>query len=207
MYGVEETYTLTFVEKPTEPVTVTAIEGVPEMETSEALTQVKVIFSKEIDEATFTAEDIVITCNGTQLDLTEATVTRENAVTYVVDWSALTPIYGTHQIAVYATGITDVDGLNGETSVMKSWTQNISGKARLDVVVTPSEGGTATASGEYDFGYVTLKAEAKEGYTFYRWTEDGKVLSAAALTYVAALVSSLAQLLRLILIFGGRRRD
>ena len=34
-----------------------------------------------------------------------------------------------------------------------------------------------------------------------------KVLRAAALTYVAALVSSLAQLLRLILIFGGRRRD
>ena len=34
-----------------------------------------------------------------------------------------------------------------------------------------------------------------------------KVLKAAALTYVAALVSSLAQLLRLILIFGGRKRD
>ena len=34
-----------------------------------------------------------------------------------------------------------------------------------------------------------------------------KVLRAAALTYVAALVSSLAQLLRLILLFGGRRRD
>ncbi|MBR3953698.1 MAG: zinc metallopeptidase [Oscillospiraceae bacterium] len=34
-----------------------------------------------------------------------------------------------------------------------------------------------------------------------------RVLKAAVLTYVAALVSSLAQLLRLILIFGGRRRD
>ena len=34
-----------------------------------------------------------------------------------------------------------------------------------------------------------------------------KVLKAAALTYVAALVSSLPQLLRLILNFGGRRRD
>ncbi|MBR3935850.1 MAG: zinc metallopeptidase, partial [Oscillospiraceae bacterium] len=34
-----------------------------------------------------------------------------------------------------------------------------------------------------------------------------RVLRAAALTYVAALVSSLAQLLRLILVFGGRRRD
>ena len=34
-----------------------------------------------------------------------------------------------------------------------------------------------------------------------------KGLKAAALTYVAALVSSLAQLLRLIILFGGRRRD
>ncbi len=34
-----------------------------------------------------------------------------------------------------------------------------------------------------------------------------KTLSAAAMTYVAALAVSLAQLLRLVLIFGGRRRD
>jgi len=34
-----------------------------------------------------------------------------------------------------------------------------------------------------------------------------KVLSAAAMTYVAALFASLAQLLRLIMVFGGRRRD
>ena len=34
-----------------------------------------------------------------------------------------------------------------------------------------------------------------------------KVLSAAALTYVAAMAQALANLLRLILIVGGRRRD
>lgn len=34
-----------------------------------------------------------------------------------------------------------------------------------------------------------------------------KVLSAAALTYVAALISTLAQLLRLLLLFGRRRND
>lgn len=34
-----------------------------------------------------------------------------------------------------------------------------------------------------------------------------KVLKAAALTYVAALAVSVAQLLRLVLVFGGRRRD
>lgn len=180
MYGKEESYLLTFVPKPAEPVSVTAIEGVPETETSQPVTQVKVVFSKEINAATFTAEDIVITCNGTQLDLGKATISKESGKVYVVDWSALAPMYGTHQLAVYTTGITDVDGLNGETSTMKSWTQNISGKALLNVVVTPSEGGTATASGEYAFGYVTLKAEAKEGYAFYRWKEDGKVISAVA---------------------------
>ncbi len=34
-----------------------------------------------------------------------------------------------------------------------------------------------------------------------------KVLTAAAMTYVAALIVSIAQLLRLLLLFGGRRRD
>ena len=34
-----------------------------------------------------------------------------------------------------------------------------------------------------------------------------KTLTAAALTYVAALATSLAQLLRLVLIFGGRDRN
>ena len=38
-------------------------------------------------------------------------------------------------------------------------------------------------------------------------TAARKVLSAAAMTYVAALAVSLAQLLRLLLIVGGRRRD
>ena len=37
--------------------------------------------------------------------------------------------------------------------------------------------------------------------------EAKKTLTAAALTYVAALATSLAQLLRLVLIFGGRDRN
>lgn len=38
-------------------------------------------------------------------------------------------------------------------------------------------------------------------------TYTGKVLGAAALTYVASATATLLQLLRLVLIFGGRRRD
>ena len=39
------------------------------------------------------------------------------------------------------------------------------------------------------------------------YTEAKKVLTAAALTYVAALAVSLMQLLRLLIVVGGRRRD
>ncbi len=34
-----------------------------------------------------------------------------------------------------------------------------------------------------------------------------KVLGAAALTYVASAMASVLQLLRLVILFGGRRRD
>jgi Zn-dependent membrane protease YugP len=37
--------------------------------------------------------------------------------------------------------------------------------------------------------------------------QSKKVLNAAALTYVAAAAATILQLLRLILLFGGRRRD
>jgi Zn-dependent membrane protease YugP len=61
---------------------------------------------------------------------------------------------------------------------------------------------------EFDASDRAIKTLSASGI-LYGEEIDGakKVLRAAALTYVAALVSSLAQLLRLILIFGGRRRD
>ena len=61
---------------------------------------------------------------------------------------------------------------------------------------------------EFDASDRAIKTLSASGI-LYGEEMDGakKVLRAAALTYVAALVSSLAQLLRLILIFGGRRRD
>lgn len=66
----------------------------------------------------------------------------------------------------------------------------------------------ATLPVEFDASDRAIKTLSGSGI-LYGEEIDGakKVLRAAALTYVAALVSSLAQLLRLILIFGGRRRD
>ena len=61
---------------------------------------------------------------------------------------------------------------------------------------------------EFDASDRAIKTLSQSGILYgEEITGAKKVLKAAALTYVAALVSSLAQLLRLILIFGGRRRD
>ena len=69
------------------------------------------------------------------------------------------------------------------------------------------------------FQLVTLPVEFNASRRAMNAIEDGnlltaeerkgarKTLTAAAMTYVAAVVVSLAQLLRLLLLFGGRRRD
>ncbi len=66
----------------------------------------------------------------------------------------------------------------------------------------------ATLPVEFDASDRAIRTLSQSGILYgEEITGAKKVLRAAALTYVAALVSSLAQLLRLILIFGGRRRD
>ncbi len=49
-------------------------------------------------------------------------------------------------------------------------------------------------------GQVGILGDQELGYT-------RKVLGAAALTYVAALAATVLQLLRLVILFGGRRND
>ena len=60
---------------------------------------------------------------------------------------------------------------------------------------------------EFDASRRGLK-ELKNGFLTKSETNDGKkVLKAAAFTYVASLANTALQILRLILIFGNRRRD
>ena len=79
--------------------------------------------------------------------------------------------------------------------------------------------GIACFSLSFLFQLVTLPVEFNASRRALNAIEDGniltesellgakKTLSAAAMTYVAAAAASLAQLLRLILLFGGRDRD
>lgn len=173
-------YTLTFVPKPQEALKVVSVEGVPESETTDAVTGLKVTFNRAIDASTFTTDDLTLICQSTMIDLSSAAITKLSDTQYSVDWSVVTPMYGNHIFTLFTSGITDIDGANGETSFTAEWSQLISGKAMLTINVTPAGAGTVSpASGEMDYGMVTLKAVPSEGYSFVGWSEDGEKLSSA----------------------------
>ena len=55
----------------------------------------------------------------------------------------------------------------------------------LTVVAEPTEGGTVSGGGTYNYGQVvTLRAVAREGYEFVNWTKDGSVISTNAISPV-----------------------
>ena len=100
---------------------------------------------------------------------------------YKVDWSSATPMYGYHTYTLFTSGIKDVDGGVGEKSYTAEWSQAIDGKAMLTIEVTPKGAGEVSPeSGEMDYGIVTLKANASEGYSFIGWSEDGNLLTKSA---------------------------
>ncbi len=92
---------------------------------------------------------------------------------------------GNQAIRVYSDG-TNYDpynpsGYSGTLHNVKN--QVILGfeKCMVNATADPSEGGTVSGTGEYDYGSTcSLTAVANEGYTFMYWTENGTQVSANA---------------------------
>ena len=83
---------------------------------------------------------------------------------------------------MFTTGITDLDGNPGKESLTAEWSQAIGGKAMLTIEITPKDAGEVSpVSGEMNYGIVTIKAVASDGYSFIGWSEDGKILSKSAI--------------------------
>ncbi len=175
-------YTLTFEPKPQEALKVVGVEGVPTTETTEAVTSLKLTFNRAIDASSFTAEDMTLVCQSAMVDLSSATITKVSDTEYQVDWNAATPMYGYHIFTLFTSGITDLDGNPGKESFSAEWSQAIGGKAMLTIEITPKDAGEVSpASGEMNYGIVTIKAVASDGYSFIGWSEDGKILSKSAI--------------------------
>ena len=176
-----ESYLLTFEPKPEIELEVESIIGIPEEGTvlKEQLAQATVKFNVPIKPETFTAEDLTLTCQGAQQDVTNIQITQVSETEFTLNLSAITLKSGYYMLTVQTATIEDTEGFNGSAGKQEGWIQFIDGKVALSVTVSPAEGGSVTPTGgsfDYDSD-VTLKATAAEGYDFTGWTLNGETVS------------------------------
>ncbi len=89
-------------------------------------------------------------------------------------------IPGTYDYSVSKTGFETVTGEVVITTDADQFLDISMNYLRFDIVVDINldEAGTVTGGGEYLYGdFVTLTAEANEGYHFLHWFEDGQIIS------------------------------
>jgi hypothetical protein len=117
-------YTVYWERRAPDPPAVLRIDGVPESFVGAPVTEVQVRFSKEIDPATFTWEDMTLRLQGGE-DIMDGSVviTQIDALNYQVDLSALTTGNGFYVLTVQAAEIEDTEGTKGLTGKQAMWTQ------------------------------------------------------------------------------------
>lgn len=177
----EETFILTFEPKPEVELEVERFSGVPENGTvlTAPLTSVGVTFNKDIDAATFTTDDLTLTCQGKAVDVSQAILTKVDDAEYVIGFDGVTLESGYYVLTVQTSGITDSEGFTGFVGKDASWIQYADGTVTLTVTASPTEGGTVSpATGKVAYkSEVTLKAVPAEGYDFSGWMRGNETIS------------------------------
>ena len=119
-----ESYTLTFEPVAEKELKVDRFTGVPESgETEGKVGEVSVLFNKDIDNLSFTEEDVTLTQDGTRLDNAQIGVNRIDDSSFVLDVSKLTNVYGYYVLTVSTKEIFDVEGFKGNSNSSVAWLQ------------------------------------------------------------------------------------
>ena len=145
MVAEGETYLLTFEARPEVELEVASFEGVPEDGTPvyEPLQKVWVNFNKPIDPATFTIDDMTLSCQGALVE-TPITITPLSDTRFEIELhEATTTEVGYYVLTVQTADITDTEGYTGSTGKQAAWTQTI--KPTQFVAVTATGYGEVVA--------------------------------------------------------------
>lgn len=181
MGAAEESYVLTFEDRPSVLLAVESYSGVPaENEILVTpLQNVTVRFNKNVNSATFTTEDLTLNCQGVALDESKIKITKKSESEFDLDLSEVSTQEGYYVLTVKTDGIADNDGFYGKNGKSTSWTQFKDGMVNLTVKVTPENAGTTSPSSGYQTYKkpITLSATPAEGYYFACWKRNGEVLS------------------------------
>ena len=207
-----ETYILTFDPLPDVVLDVESIESVPEKGTIavEPIKSLTVKFTKSIDPATFTSEDITFAVQGVRQDTKQIGISTEDNVSFSLDMAELAEQSpnGYYAMTIQTAGITDTEGYQGKAGKQTDWILFRGGLVQLLTSAWPVNSGSvehlpeqpsasrrqAPATGTENtakYGStVTLVAKANKGYEFANWTLNGEVVSNAT-TYEALAINDL----------------
>ena len=120
----ETSYTVTWTPKDFDVPEVVEFIGIPENVTGEQVTEITVVFSKEIDAETFTVDDLGLILQGEFLELDDqVTITQDDPFTFTVDISAFTLGNGFFLFSVQTAGIQDIFGISGTEGQQEGWSQ------------------------------------------------------------------------------------
>lgn len=181
MTASEETYSIVFAPKPEVILGVEKYAGIPEEQPLlSPLQSVDVIFNKDIDSATFTCDDITVSCQGKQLDASLVGIEKVTDSMFRLDLTKVAVPNGYYVLTVQAAGIADSEGFYGESGKQAAWVQYLDGKAAVMIDVLPdSKAGTVTPEPGYFplDSTITLVAAPAEGYEFSCWMSGEEVVS------------------------------
>ena len=209
-----ETYLLTFDPTPELMLEVAAIEGQPDESevVFEPVDEIRVMFNKHIDPATFTADDVTLAVQGRKLDLADLTIATDDNKTFTLGLAKINETIpsGYNVLTVATAELTDTEGFNGKNGKSAAWIMFRDGLVSLttaaypenagqvEIVTEPVEDAPAArraarraarlnAPESVDYGStVTLGTSAAEGYEFAGWELDGEVVSTeSTYTYTA----------------------
>lgn len=176
--GADVSYEITFEPKPTNPLTVASVDGLPAKNevSAQAVGEMTIHFNKDVRD--FKPEHIRLECQGVK-QTEKAVVQKVDAQTYTVNYPTATTQSGYYVMLVYTSKMTDSEGYNGEYDSQSIWTQFIDGQCKLTTIVTPEGAGSVTpASGIVAYGETAhLAATPNEHYTFKQWSIGDEVLT------------------------------
>lgn len=180
-------YLLSFEPKRDNILKVASFGSVPVAISQYQVNQVEVVFNRAILDSTFTSNDISLSCQGINLDVSKITISRLNALTYRLHLDSVTNTNGYFYLTVQTIGIKDDEGYPGELGLSTNWTQFLDGAVQVSVQVIPENSGTVSPqTGAYNYGVpVIFKATSKPGYLFKHWSMDNVILGAeTSLTHI-----------------------
>ena len=181
-----QAYTLTFEPIPSYLLEVSTFEGIPaeNQVLTSPLTQLTVVFNKEINPSTFTAEDISLTIQGEKCDITPVVISTTDNLAFTLDLSKVSANLqdGYHVLSIQTTNITDAEGFSGREGATTAWNMYAEKSINVLTSVNPIHAGTVkctyednlhntVVANQVDYGTtITLTATPAEGYDFLYWT-------------------------------------